>query len=499
MPVEFLTDEQAEAYGTFTEVPTRPELERFFFLDDDDRDLTALRRTDAHRLGMTVQICTVRYIGRFLADDPLAVPWEVVEYLAGQLGIEDTSCVKRYPERRRTPYEHAEEIQERFRYRDFTDRRWGREFRGFLYGRAWTHAEGPVALFNHAVTWLRKNRVLLPGVSVLARQVSEARTAAERRLYEAVARAAHRADPALAPALAELLVVPEGKRVSELERLRTPPVKSTGTAMVRAMERVEEISAFALGRVNLSRVPVNRLSTLARYGQLSKAQTIERAPEPRRTALLTAVVRQLEAQAIDDALDLFAVLMANRLISPARRASERERLAMLPQLEKAARILAKASKILTEELDLVAEHEADLDVAALWAAVEEAVSRTAVASAVATVEVLVPEDDGSAEAAMREKLGLRYNTVRPFLSLLGESEALNAAPAGRRILKAVRRLPALSRRRVKDRPLLPREVDADLVPAMWKRAVFSNAKLPQGAVDRDAYVVCVCWSSCTVP
>ncbi|MFD7402284.1 hypothetical protein ACFV7R_06330 [Streptomyces sp. NPDC059866] len=142
------------------------------------------------------------------------------------------------------------------------------------------------------------------------------------------------------------------------------------------------------------------------------------------------MVRQLEAQAVDDALDLFAVLMANRLISPARRASDRERLAMLPQLEKAARILAKASKILTEELDLVAEHEADLDGAALWA-VEEAVPRTAVAGAVATVEALMPEDDGSAEAAMREKLALRYSTVRPFLSLLGESDALGAAPAGR--------------------------------------------------------------------
>ena len=94
MPVEFLTDEQAEAYGSFTEVPTRPELERFFFVDDD-RDLIALRRTDAHRLGMAVQICTVRYVGRFLGEDPLAVPWEAVEYLAGQLSIADASCVKR--------------------------------------------------------------------------------------------------------------------------------------------------------------------------------------------------------------------------------------------------------------------------------------------------------------------------------------------------------------------------------------------------------------------
>jgi len=62
----------------------------------------------------------------------------------------------------------------------------------------------------------------------------------------------------------------------------------------------------------------------------------------------------------------------------------------------------------------------------LWAAVEEAVPRTAVAGAVATVEAPVSEDDGSAEAVMREKLALRYNTVRPFRSLLGESEALGS-------------------------------------------------------------------------
>lgn len=114
-----------------------------------------------------------------------------------------------------------------------------------------------------------------------------------------------------------------------------------------------------------------------------------------------------------------------------------------------------------------------------------------VLSAAATVVSLVPQDEDSAGVAMRSALANRYDTVRPFLSLLGESNALGAAQGGMRILRAVRRLPALSRRRVKERPLLPREIDADLVPAMWRRAVFSGAQLPQGAVDRDAYVVCV--------
>lgn len=102
MPVEFLSDEQAEAYGTFAEEPTRPEQERFFFLDDVDLDLIALRRTEHHRLGFALQMCTVRYVGLFL-EAPLAVPWPVIEHLAVQLGIEDASVVKRYAERRQTP------------------------------------------------------------------------------------------------------------------------------------------------------------------------------------------------------------------------------------------------------------------------------------------------------------------------------------------------------------------------------------------------------------
>ncbi|APU15075.1 MULTISPECIES: DUF4158 domain-containing protein [Actinoalloteichus] len=116
------------------------------------------------------------YIGRFLPDDPLDVPWAVVQYLGEQLGIEDVSCVKQYTERKPTAYEHAWEIRDAYEYHDAE---WARKFRTFLHGRAWTHAEGPVALFNQAVGWLRRHRVLLPGVSVLARKVSEVRALAD--------------------------------------------------------------------------------------------------------------------------------------------------------------------------------------------------------------------------------------------------------------------------------------------------------------------------------
>jgi Domain of unknown function (DUF4158) len=88
--VEFLSDEQVAAYGRFTGELLAGEVERFFYLDDADRQLIALRRSDHHRLGFGVQLGTVRAVGRFL-EDPLDVPWLAVEFLADQLEIADAA------------------------------------------------------------------------------------------------------------------------------------------------------------------------------------------------------------------------------------------------------------------------------------------------------------------------------------------------------------------------------------------------------------------------
>jgi hypothetical protein len=142
------------------------------------------------------------------------VTWPVVEYLAAQLGIADASYVKRYTARAKTAYEHAWEIRGAYGFRAFEDPGAAAEFRLFLEGRAWTHAEGPYLLFGQAVAWLRRNRVPLPGVSVLARLVASVRDSAADRMHRALADAAA-ADAALPSRLQGLLLVPDGQRVSE--------------------------------------------------------------------------------------------------------------------------------------------------------------------------------------------------------------------------------------------------------------------------------------------
>ncbi|MFI8659735.1 DUF4158 domain-containing protein [Rhodococcus qingshengii] len=79
-----MIDEGYGRFGTYSRV----ELERFFFLDDEDRRLVSVRRRDYNRLGFAVQVVTVRHLGIFLSD-PLDVPPELANYLAEQPDIDD--------------------------------------------------------------------------------------------------------------------------------------------------------------------------------------------------------------------------------------------------------------------------------------------------------------------------------------------------------------------------------------------------------------------------
>jgi Domain of unknown function (DUF4158) len=60
-----------------------------------------VHRGEYMRAGFALQLTTVRWLGTFL-EDPLDVPREVLDFIAGQLGMADPSQVKRYTEQELT-------------------------------------------------------------------------------------------------------------------------------------------------------------------------------------------------------------------------------------------------------------------------------------------------------------------------------------------------------------------------------------------------------------
>jgi TnpA family transposase len=477
MPVEFLTDEEAAAYGAYQGVPSQAEMEKLFFLDAADRRLVARRRGDHNRLGFAMQLTTVRYLGLFLPD-PLAVPGEVVGYLAGQLKIADPGCVGRYTKRRNTKFEHAEEIKAEFGLHDFEERE--KELRDWVDARAWTTGDGPKAIFADAVRWLREHDVLLPGVTTLARLVAQVRDEANQRLWETLDGLLTAEQRVL---LDSLTKVPEGERVSQLEKWRKGPVKASGRTMERALDRVSEIRGTGFGRMGLEEVvPSRRLVDMARYGMSAKSQQISRHPQARRLATLLATVVYLEGKATDDALELLDLLMTTDLLGKAERESEKDKARRHPRLARASAKLAVAVEVLFE----AAGWGEEVTLERVWEGIEAVISRAELREAVAAVTDMVPPPDADVDGEMRAKLAARIVTVSGFLKMLTEVIVFGATEDGAAVLAAMKALPRLldGRRR---RGLTAADVNADLVRGSWRPLVFPGA----GKVDKNAYVFCV--------
>ena len=100
--------------------------------------------------------------------------------------------------------------------------------------------------------WLRDRRVLLPGVTVLARLVARVREEATQRLSETLYELL---TPQQRFMLDMLLEFPEGARASEWDRLRKGLIRVSGPGMVKALDRVSQVAGLGLGSVDLAVVP----------------------------------------------------------------------------------------------------------------------------------------------------------------------------------------------------------------------------------------------------
>jgi hypothetical protein len=167
MPVDFLTAEQKRAYAQYPKNLNDNQLSKYFYLDDKDKKLIFECRRSYNQVGYALQLTTARFIGTFLTN-PIRVPDVVKKHVANQLKVDDYSDLTKYMERKATRSNHVKEIKEIYGYEPFGNG-WHFRLLRWLYLQAWFGTERPSILFERATTWLIERKILLPGISVLAR------------------------------------------------------------------------------------------------------------------------------------------------------------------------------------------------------------------------------------------------------------------------------------------------------------------------------------------
>ncbi len=464
MPVDFLTESQEQSYGRYGGEPSAAQLARYFHLDEGDQYLVAQRRGDHNKLGYALQLCTLRFLGTFLTD-PTAVPEGAVAYLCNQLGI-DRECLPKYLDRRETRMEHAVEIKAWLGYSDFDQQPEHWRLLRCLYERAWLTAERPSVLFDMTTAKLVEKKIILPGVTTLARLVASVRDRATNRLWKILSGLPSRSQ---IEKLEALLLVEEGGRQTKIDRLRHGPTRFSAPALVGALERLLEVREIGINTIDISSLPAGRVRTLARYAAGVRAHTISRMmPDERRIATLVAFAHVMEETAQDDALDVLDLLVAD-LLRHSVTEGKKDRLKTLKSMDEAALQLCKACEVL---LDFELK---DADVrSTVFSAMSEIELEEAISSVLAIAR---PPDDN-----YYQELLTKWRTVRRFLPTLLNTIEFSATEAAKPVLDALLFLKSIEGVSKPDMTKAP----TAFVKKGWKRLVFDQ----DGAIDRQALTFC---------
>jgi hypothetical protein len=383
----------------------------------------------------------------------------VVDRIASQIKVDNAkNCVSIYRTSEQR-WRHAVEIRSRYGYVEFAAK--GNRFRlgRILCALCWTGTDRPVLLFNHAISWLFTNKILLPGITILERFIAEVRSRMETRLWRMLIK---NLTCEQQKTLEALLVKNVDENQSFLDKLRKGPVRVSSTALVQALKRVELSRSISV-KLPLSHIPPCRILTLARFANTAKITAISRLPFERKMATLVAFAHYFEASAQDDALDVLSTVLHD-LFARAKQANNKTRLRTIKDLDLATATLVDASKLLLNS---------ELSDNEVRSTIYTIVGYETLISAVKNASSLI-QPPGN---VFYDELKKKKKTVKKFLPTLLRVINFDSNQAGKLVIQS---LECFKNKKTDGLPM-------GIVGKAWKRHVINK----DGKIDPIAYTFCV--------
>jgi TnpA family transposase len=290
------------------------EVVRYHSLTTDDLAAIAHSRMPETRLGYALQLCCLRYPGRYLRRGEL-LPGTMLDHIAEQVGA-DAEAISLFARRGATRYEQIATIKQRHGFRDFT-----RPTRAELAAWAKREAVGLTdgrVLLDRLIERMRAERIIIPGVSVVERMAAAAMHAADSAV---VAEINSLLSDAQRLQLDALLSDKMHVRQSRLSWLREPPSRVGGRTLLELLDKLTLVRTTG-GDVVVRPDLGPRMAQMAKEGSLYTAQAFQQMGPARRHTIMMATLSELGITLTDGALTMFQSLVGRANLRARKRLEE---------------------------------------------------------------------------------------------------------------------------------------------------------------------------------
>ncbi|QOY37630.1 Tn3 family transposase [Anaerobacillus isosaccharinicus] len=457
---EILSSEQREEYLKIPPQLNKDLLSAYFTLTEYDIEIVNKRRRDHNRLGFAIQLCVLRYPGWSLTDvEP--IPKYIIDHLAKQLHVRSQEYDS-YAKRISTKYEHLEEIRQLYGYTNFNPSVY-RIFSKFLLKYA-LQSDNITFLITTLIDELRKNKVILPGITTIERMVWETRKRAEKKTYKVLIASISGLQKR---SLLDLITVPNQRsKRTPLAWLREIPGQSSPDAFLKVVERLRYLHDLNL-KVNTENVHPNRLLQLARVGSRYDSNSFKKfANNDKKIAILVAHLHSLKQSLIDQAIEIHDRQMMT-LQSKGRKTQEE--------------IQKQNGKSVNEKIN----HYANIGEALIKAKDEGLDPFNVIESIMKWEDVLESVEEAKRLARPMDYdyldlLKTRYSYLRKYTPTLLEALEFKSTQASKPLLSALNSIKEMNK---SNKRKIPKGAPLDFVPKRWKKHVYDE----EGNINRQYY------------
>jgi TnpA family transposase len=460
---ELLTPEQRQALMQIPE--DEWVIGTYYTFSKRDLEIINKRRREENRLGFAIQLAVLRYPG-WPYTHIKSIPDSVIHYLSKQIGVSPTS-LSLYPLRENTLWDHLKEIRNDYELVTFTLKEYRMTFK-HLHQFALENGDA-INLLHECIDFLRKNKIILPAITTLERMVWEARSMAEKKLFNTVSQSLTNDQK---EKLEEIITSmhPSESNKTILGWIKEPPGHPSPETFLKVIERLEYIREMELESVQISHLHRNRLLQLSRLGSRYEPYAFRDFQENKRYSILTVYLLQLTQELTDKAFEIHDRQILS-LLSKGRKAQEEI------QKQNGKKLNEKVIHFTNIGQALIKAKEENLDV---FQVLESVIEWNFFVSSVEEAQELA----GPADYDYLDLLQKRFYSLRKYTPTLLKVLKFHSTKANEPLLQAVEIIRGMNE---SGKRKVPYEAPVDFISKRWKKHLYED----DGTINRHYYEMAV--------